>query len=180
MVNELKKCKFCGEEILDIAVKCKHCGSNLNEAKTPHVKQDNGEILGTFLLLIPFIATLLMWFWIGEMNLLQSPGSKLNFIAIGTIILTGIIAAIEANQLGFGQNKTKSGKMSESSPIGYFFGFVLLWIIVYPLYLYKRSTKGKKNLVFGGIIVAIIYLISYVYLQNIIDDRVLELKNVFR
>lgn len=27
-----KNCKFCGEEILAIAIKCKHCGSDLQQA----------------------------------------------------------------------------------------------------------------------------------------------------
>lgn len=27
-----KNCKFCGEEILSIAIKCKHCGSDLKQA----------------------------------------------------------------------------------------------------------------------------------------------------
>gem|GEM_PF-5762294 len=30
MSNETKKCQFCGEDILAVAVKCKHCGSMLD------------------------------------------------------------------------------------------------------------------------------------------------------
>jgi TM2 domain-containing membrane protein YozV len=30
--NELKSCRFCGEEIRSSAVKCKHCGEFLDEA----------------------------------------------------------------------------------------------------------------------------------------------------
>ncbi len=31
MNEEMKKCKFCGEEILSVAIKCKHCKSVLDE-----------------------------------------------------------------------------------------------------------------------------------------------------
>lgn len=32
MGDETKRCRFCGEEILAIAIKCKHCGSMLAES----------------------------------------------------------------------------------------------------------------------------------------------------
>jgi len=32
MAEQTKRCKFCGEEILAVAIKCKHCGSNLSES----------------------------------------------------------------------------------------------------------------------------------------------------
>ena len=35
MSEETKKCFFCGEEILSVAIKCKHCGEFLNKSDSP-------------------------------------------------------------------------------------------------------------------------------------------------
>ncbi len=36
MTEETKKCQYCGETILKIAIKCKHCGSNLSESQNSY------------------------------------------------------------------------------------------------------------------------------------------------
>ncbi|QCQ23502.1 PH domain-containing protein [Desulfoglaeba alkanexedens] len=43
MSEENKKCPFCGEEILSVAVKCKHCGEFLNKAASPLQNQDRNN-----------------------------------------------------------------------------------------------------------------------------------------
>jgi len=43
MDNETKKCVFCGEEILTVAIKCKHCGEFLNKSN-PSINQDSNKI----------------------------------------------------------------------------------------------------------------------------------------
>lgn len=106
--------------------------------------------------------------------MLQSPTPKLNFLAVGTIILTAILAYMEATQLGFGKEK------NESKPMVYFFGMVLLWIVVCPMYLYQRSKKGMKNLVFGGIVLALIFAGSYFLIGKAISDKVNEIQNLLR
>ena len=130
--------------------------------------------MNVFLLLIPFLSTLLIWFWVGEMTLLQNPGSSLNLIAIGTLFSTAVLAYVEASQLGLGDQK------GETKPAVYFISMLLLWIIVYPMYLYHRSKKGKKNLIIGGIVVALIFACSYFLMNQAISDKVNEIQEIFR
>jgi len=154
---QTKNCPYCGEEILAVATRCKHCGSDLAPGQSTGPKKDSGELFGILMLCCPVVAAMLIWFWVGSMNILQNPRSALTFITVATIIITAILAAVEASQLGFGSSS--SGK-KETGPIGFFFGILLLWVISYPYYLYQRSKKGKKNLLAGGIIVALVFMLS--------------------
>ena len=43
-MEETKRCKYCGEEILAIAIKCKHCSSMLDENKNDD-HSDSEQIL---------------------------------------------------------------------------------------------------------------------------------------
>jgi len=55
-----KKCPFCGEEIDQSAVKCKHCGEFLTkQAKKEHRKDSKGGLVVT-LIVLAIIALVLM------------------------------------------------------------------------------------------------------------------------
>jgi hypothetical protein len=43
MVSDKKACKFCGEEILAVAVKCRHCGEYLDPSARPKPVHDAME-----------------------------------------------------------------------------------------------------------------------------------------
>lgn len=130
------------------------------------------ETLGVIILLIPLVAALLSWFWIGSMNLLQNPGSTLSFLAIGTVILTGILVGVEANQLGIGApgDTDKKGR-KKTGPVGWGAVTMLLWIVGYPAYLYYRSKYGAKNMVVGGIVVALVFLGAVSFMNTAIEEQ---------
>ncbi len=168
MTETTKKCQYCGEEVLAVAIKCKHCGSDLivSSLNTNGNTQQITDY-GTFLLAVPFVATMLIWFWVGGMNLLQSPSSALGLILIGTILGTATLAAMEASKLSMMSDKPKGAY----SPTAWFFIISLLWIVGYPVYLYQRKHYGLKNRLGFGIAVMVIFLISYTGMNESIEKQ---------
>jgi hypothetical protein len=165
-LNRTRKCPFCAEEILSEAKKCKHCGEFLNGSRPSTA--DGGETVGVVLLLVPLAAVFLIWFWIGQMNLLQSPGSSLAAVACLTVILTAGLAASEAGRI-----------KTETSPVAWFVAFLLLWAIAYPAYLFNRRKHGRKNLLFGGLVVAAAFAGSVVMLSVSIESQGRNLREAF-
>ena len=88
-----------------------------------------GTDYGMFLLAIPVVAIGLMWFWVGNMSLLDSPSSKLNMLMFAAIIGTGVLAAMEAQKIGMKYDRKKG----TYSPTQWFFILLFLWIVGYPV-----------------------------------------------
>lgn len=164
----LVNCSACGKSVSRRAPACPNCGEPINEpkAKSPQ------ETIGIFILLLPLVAALLIWFWIGGMNLLQNPSSTLMFLTIGTVIGTGVLVGVEANQLGIGgdSDTDKKGR-KKTGPVGWAAFTMLMWIIGYPVYLWYRSKYGAKNMVVGGIAVTFIFLGAAVLMNAAIEEK---------
>jgi hypothetical protein len=68
--DDVKPCPLCGESILAVAIKCKHCGSMLSgDAPAGQVgpqatTTEPDETLGFAMVGIPVFGTLLVWFWV--------------------------------------------------------------------------------------------------------------------
>jgi cobalamin biosynthesis protein CobD/CbiB len=152
-----RACPFCGEEILAVAIKCKHCGTDLTGRKEQALKRS--EALGLIALLLPICAVFLAWFWLSNMPLLYDPASKLYGTMAVTVLLTAILMAAEANSVGAGteSDKTPSGRRREG-PVAWFFFGILLWIVAFPMWMYRRSRYGLRNLCGGAISIGIIFV----------------------
>lgn len=163
-----KNCDFCGEKILAIAKKCKHCGSDL-ENRTSEKTID----YGMFLLAIPVVATMLIWFWVSGMNLFQSPSDTMSLIMLFTVLGTAIVAAMEASKVGMKSDRNK-GTYSSTA---WFFIITLLWIIGYPIYLFKRKHYGLDNRLISGIFVTLVFVGSWVFMSSAIEDKKLGIRS---
>jgi hypothetical protein len=152
-----KRCPSCGKDVNPAATSCKHCGADLAAAAVPGrlpTRNKPSEVLGTLMLLVPATGAMLLWFWVGEMALIQDPGSKLTFIACVVVLATAVLAAVEAGQLGMGDPKDLRGG---AGPVRWFLSVALLWVIGFPAYLHQRRRHGMKNLVVGGAVVAAVF-----------------------
>lgn len=130
---------------------------------------------GVFLLAIPIVSTLLILFWVGNMNLLQSPGDSMALIMIGTVVGTAILAAMEASKLGMVSDRKKG----TYSPTAWFFIVSFLWIIGYPAYLFKRRHYGLKNRLGSGIAVAFVFVGTFSAYGAAIESKKAEVLREF-
>lgn len=170
-----KTCPYCSENILATAIRCKHCQADLRPAPTGDNGVGGRELLGSLALLAPLIATLLIWFWIGQMNLLQGPASSLSVLGLLTILVTALLSAMEAKQLGAGGvSDLDKKRRKRSGPTAWFFAVLLMWIFGFPAWLYQRKHYGLKNLVTGGILVALLFVGSWVTMAGALEVRQAE------
>ena len=124
------------------------------------------------LLLIPVAASFLAWFWIGNMSLLQGPRSSLGLLTALTVLSTAAIAAAEASKVGM----RRSRNAGTESPVGWFLGISLLWIVGYPMYLRKRRLFGLKDRCLVGILVAVVFVGTVAVLEWSIESTVSDFR----
>lgn len=67
--------------------------------------------------------------------------------------------------------------MKPHSPITWLFGMTLLWLFVYPTYLYYRSKYRAKNLIAAGLFAMLLFLDTTGYVYLLIDDAHRNLNN---
>jgi len=126
------------------------------QAAVANPSRQNAETLGIVLVVLPIGAAIVMWF----ARMFMGPNPMVTtMLGIATVLLTAVVMAIEASQLGMGSET--SGKRT-TGPLIWFFGGVLLWVVCYPAYLFMRSRFGVANYLAGGIVAAVAFLgVSY-------------------
>jgi hypothetical protein len=167
------ECPYCAEEKKAKAKKCKHCREmivlQIQREKPKNISKATPVAdYGLFLLAIPIAAIFLIWFWVGQMTLFQSPSSTLTFITIATILSTALIASMEINKNQTLKELQETRK--KESPIASFFAIVVCWVICYPAYLYKRKNFGLKNYVVVGVIIVAAFVASTWIMTSFIND----------
>jgi hypothetical protein len=174
--GETKQCPYCAETVLKAAIRCKHCGGDIGGGASI-LATKKSEALGVLMLTAPFVAALLIVFWVGDMALIQNPGSTLNLLAFATVIGTAILVAIEAKQVGAGNNVdlTPKGK-KRSGPGSWFAVTLLLWVVGFPGWLYQRKRYGLKNLVVGGIVAMTFFVGSFAVMNATIERKKDEIR----
>jgi hypothetical protein len=176
-----KACRYCGEQILAVAIKCKHCRSMLDEeparrkahpewtgmpAPAPAPASDERGIL---LAIIPWVGVLVCWFWIGESPLVNA-SHNLMMLGLAVTLSTALVAAIDASAL---QLDRKHGGLG---PIGTFIGVSLLWIVLYPVHMSNRGKAGVPSRLAPALVGALAFVALTVYFAVLINERLMELQ----
>lgn len=113
---------------------------------------------------------MLIYIWVAQMNMVREALNSMALIMIGTIAGTAIIAAMESNNYGTNNYRSKG----TYSPVAWFFFFVIMWAVAYPLYLYKRKYFGLADRLGAGILIMLIFLGSSYDLYSRIGKRKAE------
>jgi len=165
-MNELA-CEQCHSFVAPTDRFCSHCGApnkSFNDPTSTESPYSPPSPLGNIgnpaatnfelgLLGLPCVGAVLILMWVGHMHHIQSPATWLAMISFGTVIGTAIIAALEARAIGM-KNDRVTGT---NSPVIWFFGFLFIWIVAYPMYLYKRKYCGLPNRLWVGLLVAVFF-----------------------
>lgn len=147
----MKRCPYCGEEILAIAKKCKHCGewleekpqqNTFNPPKTESKEEPAAEVVGSnddeqFSKNVPLSNTIIQWlFWAAIIGLIITTAHA--FVPEGEMMSTSI---------GAGKTRVFAAMLNFFSTIPEWVGQVLetFGVVVLLLTILQSLTKMKNS-----------------------------------
>lgn len=120
-------CPFCKEEIKDGAIKCKHCGSMLYSVPADLEGQTERWVMAGWQAVMIAIGLFFLYLVIWVMSWPM---------ALIFIFCTSLWASYDAGKIKATRYRSRFLK---PSPGWVFGGCLLLWIVVFPWYLYFRT-----------------------------------------
>lgn len=176
----IQQCPECGRGVSSEAASCPACGFVPAHRRSSAVAVQNApggsEAIGVALLLIPLAATAAIWLWVGTMNMLQDPSGSLSAVVITTILLTAVLMAVEASQLGMGKPDAKG--LPSTGPVTWFIACAVLWIVAYPSYLAQRARFGRNSMWVGGLLVALVFVGSAWVMNGLLQNQQKRIENL--
>lgn len=182
-----KKCPYCAESILVDAVKCKHCGEFLTggaeatqtpggtRQRTSTVTERRMSVTGILLHAITWLGVAMLLFWVAESPLITA-GNHLGTTLVIVIVGSALLIALDANQLGIGTiMDPKTGK-KDGGPITWFIGTLLMWLVLYPRYMFKRNRYGTSGSGVACLLGALLFTGLSVYTTNLIEEKRTEIR----
>jgi hypothetical protein len=160
MDKETKSCHFCGEEILAVAQKCKHCGSSL-DSPLKLSKGFGGSILGT-----PIVIGLLALVIVSELSDSQAGLLLANTMIFLCIGLTAIFIALEVRKA-----RSLQPAPASTGPFIWFIATCLIWGIAYPFYAWKRQEYGYRKRLWSGLCVTLFFVVSMATTIALLEER---------
>ena len=198
-MNNSKPCQYCGEEIKKIAIKCKHCGSMLNEISvdklpTEKIKTDNLPIVGIVAIFLSIAglymsqiagAILIILAFIVSIMAINKREKKIGWISLIFSFL--LMSVIFSNSMDIEKIlHSFNGDQIQQYSTGYVTndfgsGILILIFISFVIYFlpsiiaFSRSHRNRWiifliNLIFGATLIG--WLITFIWSLNKIDDPI--------
>ncbi|OHB72718.1 MAG: hypothetical protein A2W23_04190 [Planctomycetes bacterium RBG_16_43_13] len=142
----------------------------------PAIQSEQKDMLGIFLLLLPAIGILWM-LAVVEQSMLINASGYLNIGVFLIVATSAVLIGIDANRL----LPSPLPKEEKNGVTSWVIGTILLWIIYYPWWMFRRKRYGSYIKSFGWwvLILVIIHVVIFIYDAILIEDKLNQVRRLF-